>query len=139
MRNETPDRKLFKYIAENGGWDAVKVEVIETMIPEAELHSHEDTYINLEDPLCLNTRCAIFPFSAENPTPPTALPQLPLKTPEAKRAYRNAYYEAHKEELKTYRMEYYRKLKADPERYAALLKRLREARVQRIAKKKRVV
>ena len=132
--------KLYKYIAEHGGWDAVKVEIIETMVPEAELRIHEDSLINLMDPLCLNTRCAIFPFSSTNPvipdTPPSPRDTCKKHTTEKQKEYIKAYYEKRKEEIKAYRREYYYKLKQDPERYAAVLKGLREARARRLAKKK---
>jgi hypothetical protein len=136
-RNEC---KLFKYIAEHGGWDAVKVEIIETMVPEAELRIREDSLINLMDPLCLNTRCAIFPFSSTNPvipdTPPSPRDSCKKHTTEKQKEYHHKYYEKRKEEIKAYRMEYYYKLKQDPERYAAVLKGYREARARRLARKK---
>jgi hypothetical protein len=58
---ETPDRKLYKEVAEVGGWKNVKVEVITTFSfdTKEDLWKEEDKHINLDDPLCLNTRRAV--------------------------------------------------------------------------------
>lgn len=58
---QTPDRKLYKAVAELGGWCNIKCEIIETFgfTTKEELWEREDAMINLEDPLCLNTVRAI--------------------------------------------------------------------------------
>lgn len=55
-----PDRKVYKYIAENGGWPAVKMEIVSTSstLKGVELRLAENALINLSDPFCLNTHLA---------------------------------------------------------------------------------
>ena len=55
-----PERKIYKYIAENGGWTAVKIELISSSITleGLQLRLAENALINLGDPLCLNTHLA---------------------------------------------------------------------------------
>lgn len=58
---ETPDRKLYKTVAEVGGWKNVKVEIITTFsfMTKEDLWKEEDKYMKLDDPLCLNSNRAI--------------------------------------------------------------------------------
>lgn len=57
----TPDRKLYKAVAEAGGWKTVKVEILSTpaFTSKEDLWREEDKHINLADPLCLNSSRAI--------------------------------------------------------------------------------
>lgn len=117
---ECPERKVYKFIADNGGWDAVKVSVLETDIPEAKLREKENSYISKDDPYSLNSYCVIAPL----------IPARVVKRSEPRKAYDRAYYEVHKEELKKRRMERYAKDKADPERYARILETQRAAQTR---------
>ena len=58
---ETPERKLYKAVLKNGGWETVKLEVIEMNIVKnaEELRNKEETYINKDDVLCLNIKRAV--------------------------------------------------------------------------------
>jgi len=52
-----PDRKIFKAIADNGGWGKVKVEVIDMFINlsgKKSLRERENKHIVLTDVMCLN-------------------------------------------------------------------------------------
>jgi hypothetical protein len=55
-----PERKLYKHIAKNGGWMAVKMEIISTShtLRGLELRLAENAIIDLKDPYCLNTHLA---------------------------------------------------------------------------------
>jgi hypothetical protein len=55
-----PDRKLYKHIAENGGWVNVKMELISASITlkGLQLRLAENALIDLKDPFCLNTHLA---------------------------------------------------------------------------------
>lgn len=54
---KTPDRKLYKYIAENGGWNKVKMEILSLSYTRTleELRNEENALIKLDDPHCLNS------------------------------------------------------------------------------------
>jgi hypothetical protein len=51
------ERKLFKFIRENGGWETVVSSVLLEcdIYDRKELRKLEQTYIKKDDPLCLNT------------------------------------------------------------------------------------
>jgi hypothetical protein len=55
-----PNRKLYKHIADNGGWPAVKMEILSTSstMNRDQLKVAENELINLKDPHCLNTHRA---------------------------------------------------------------------------------
>ena len=54
---KTPDRKLYKYIADNGGWSKVKMEILSLSHTRTidELRNEEASLIKLDDPNCLNS------------------------------------------------------------------------------------
>lgn len=56
----TPDRRLYKAVAETGGWKNVRVEILTTLSfnSKEDLWKEEDKHIRLDDPHCLNTRRA---------------------------------------------------------------------------------
>lgn len=57
----TPDRRLYKAVAEAGGWANVKVEILTTLsfTSKEDLWKEEDKHVRLDDPHCLNTCRAI--------------------------------------------------------------------------------
>lgn len=99
------NRKLYKHILANGGWDTVKVLVLEEGIPEKNLLQKEQSYINIHDPFCLNSYSAVG----------TVVPKKQTIRSEKKKAYDSSYYEANKERLKQKRLDYYHSHKEDPE------------------------
>jgi hypothetical protein len=113
-------RKFYKHLKENGGWDVVKVLVLEKDIEESKLKLREQSFINKDDPFCLN---------AYNAVAPLVPAKVPVRTPRRK-AYDKAYYEAHKEEMKRKRMERYERDKEDPVKYAKILETARKASVR---------
>jgi hypothetical protein len=121
----TSERKLYKFIAENGGWEAVRVELVEYPVSEADLLMRERSYVNLEDPLCLNTYTPLYVPDAPKRTAPS-------ERTEERKAYDKEYYAEHQKHIKSNRMAHYYKLKEDPERYEALKKDLRDARARRV-------
>ena len=119
------NRKLYKHVAENGGWDAAKVLILETNIPdEATLLRKEQSYINLADPLCLNSHPAV----AE------VVPKRPSVRSDARKTRDRAYYEANREALKEKRRAYYATHKDDPEFRKTHRRQCREAMNRRRAK-----
>ena len=119
------NRKLYKHITENGGWDAVKVLVLETnILDEATLLRKEQSYINLADPYCLNSVPSVAEVIPKRPSKPRS---------EERKAYDRTYYEVHKEHLKKKRMDSYNAQKDDPEFREKHRRQGREA--QRRAKK----
>ena len=105
--DEKKDRKLFKHISDNGGWEAVKVSILEKDILEANLTAKENSYTNISDPFCLNSYQPIAPLVPVAPNKPRS---------EGRKAYDKTYYEQRKEELKTRRMERYAEDMKDPEK-----------------------
>lgn len=97
-------RKVYKKIAENGGWDVVKWCVLEENIPTEELVIKEQSYINKADPMCLNT------WSAYRPLVPA---RVPKNSPE-KLEYDKAYYQKNKEAIRKRQDAYYKKISEDP-------------------------
>lgn len=119
-------RKFYKHLMDNGGWDAVKVLVLERDVEEAKLKQREQSYINKDDPFCLNAYNVIAPL-------------VPAKIPtrsEHRKTYDKTYYEAHKEEMKRLRMERYHKDMANPARKERMLEVARQAQARYNAKKK---
>ena len=59
--NKEPDRKVYKHISENGGWEKVTIELIEFFPYTSDEHllTKEDECIKLDDPHCLNVKRAI--------------------------------------------------------------------------------
>lgn len=119
--DEGDERKLYAFIRENGGWDAVRVTAIETWIvakDREEVRIKEQSYICLEDHLCLNTLAAWRDVKAKV----------------------KEYYEAHKEEIIAYRVEWGRQkraaIRADPVAHAAAKER-RNARQRAYRAKKK--
>jgi hypothetical protein len=57
----TPDRKLYKAVADGGGWKNVRVEILTTLpfTSKEDLWREEDKHINTADPNCLNSFRAI--------------------------------------------------------------------------------
>ena len=104
-----PNQKVYKHIAGAGGWDSVKVNVVESGIPADDLVKREQSYIDVSDPFCLNT------WNAEAPRLPVS--RKTSRTPEIQ-SYHKAYYESRKEELKQRRREQYAAAKIDPEKLA---------------------
>lgn len=58
---QTPDRKLYKAVAEGGGWSNVRCEVLETFsfTTKEDLWRRENHHIRLDDENCLNSNRAI--------------------------------------------------------------------------------
>ena len=59
---ECPNRRVYKYIAENGGWPAVRMEILYTSSAyrtQKEVWAAEQTLIDKSDPYCLNTNNAL--------------------------------------------------------------------------------
>ena len=121
-------RKLYKHIYENGGWDHVKVEILEKDIEETNLKQREQSYINKEDSYCLNSYNVI--------SPAIKIPKKVSIRSDKRKEYDRLYYEQHKERLKQQRMENYVKVKNDPEKHAKMLEVSRNAQARYYAKKK---
>jgi len=120
-------RKFYQYLVTVGGWDNVKVLVLERDVEEEKLKQREQSYINKDDPLCLNTYNVIAPLVP-------VVKSTKGRTDE-KKAYDKTYYEAHKDEMKKARMERYKQDKADPVKNARLLEVARQAQARYLAKK----
>lgn len=113
-------RKLFQFIRSNGGWGLVTVSEVESFasIDKETLRQKEQTHIDLDNPLCLNTLRAY------------------VNVKEAVKCY----YDAHRESIDAYKLEWGRKKRqqiyADPVKHAEY--KARVAAVQRAyrAKKK---
>lgn len=121
-------RKLYKHLMDNGGWDTVKVLILERDVEEDKLKQREQSYINKDDPFCLNTYNVIASLV------PVVKSKI-IRT-DAKKAYDVAYYEAHKEEMKRLRMERYKRDMANPARKERMLEVARQATARYNAKKK---
>lgn len=126
---EEQTRKFYKHLLSVGGWDDVKVHILESNIEEEKLKQRENSYINKEDPFSLNTYSVIS----------TIVPVEPKKRTAQRKVYDRTYYQLHKEKLKQYRMEHYKMVKSDPEKSARMLEVSRQAQARYLAKKKLIV
>ena len=116
---ECPTRKVYKVISEHGGWKNVKVEIITSFsfTTKEDLWREEDKFINLKDPLCLNTSRAIL----------TEDERIQQKREVSSRCKKKKYYEDRKdpdwvEKTRERARALYAKQKQDPE----IMKRKRE-------------
>ena len=124
---DTQTRKFYQHLVTVGGWDNVKVLILESNVEEEKLKQREQSHINKDDPFCLNAYNVIAPLVP-------VVKSAKGRTDERK-AYDKIYYEAHKEELKKARMERYQQTKADPVKYARLLEVHRQSQARYVAKK----
>lgn len=120
-------RKLYKHIVSEGGWDKVKVLILESNIEEDKLSLREQSYINKDDTFCLNSYNVIAPLVRI---------REPVLRSDAKKEYDKEYYQNRKEELKRKRMERYEKDKLDPLKKARMLEVARNAQARYNHKKK---
>jgi hypothetical protein len=124
-------RRVYEYIRTvEGEWDSVKVSILERDIPVEKLAMKEQSYINKDDPFCLNTY---------NTVAPVVRVVLKANRTPRKKQYDVKYYEEHKERIKQQRRERWEKDRQDPERYARHLKQSREAQARYQSKKKESV
>lgn len=112
-------RKLYTFIKTlEDEWDSVRISILERDIPIEKIFIKEQSYINKDDPFCLNTYNSIAPVIKvvlkQNRTP-------------VKKQYDLDYYQKNKERIKEARRIQYQKAKEDPLRYSIHLKQSRES------------
>lgn len=111
------ERKVYKHIENNGGWDMVRISILEKDIPEEKLKTVEQSYINKDNEYCLNSYNAVAPLVQA---------RIPIRS-EARKASDRSYYEKNKEKIKARRMERYNHDKTDPEKIKRIRKKATEA------------
>jgi hypothetical protein len=125
---EKTNRKLYQFVRDNGGWDTVRVSVLESGIPDdATLLQREQANILLGDD-CLNSYNPVL-----QPPTPTPRPPVYKKRPEDnhKKVYDRTYYETNAEKLKARRREYYNAAKKDPVKMESINENLKLNRWRR--------
>jgi hypothetical protein len=126
--SKSPNRKVYKFINDNGGWDNVKVEILfKGDIDEKTLLEKEQSFIVITDDKCINSKCAV-------------APNVPVKykrtRDDKRKQYDKDYYEQNKEKIKARRMEWYFESKNDPVKYQRMLEVAKNATKRYKDKKK---
>lgn len=127
------DRRLYTKVAAVGGWDVVKVAILEQLVENKVLREREKSYINFDDPFCLNERRPIRTEEEHK----KVMKQYYEDKKEHLQERAKGYYAANKERCLERAKEYYRRRKEeDPEWTETLRVRQREAVKRYRAKKK---
>ena len=121
-------RKLYEYIRSlEDEWNSVKISILEKDIPIDKLLQREQSYINKEDKYCLNCYNSIAPLIKINKK---------NNRTDKKINYDKEYYNSNKEKLKEARRKRYEEDKQNPERYAIILEKGRQAQARYNQKRK---
>jgi hypothetical protein len=128
------DRRLYTKVVEVGGWEGVKVAILEQLVENKVLREREKSYINFDDPFCLNERRPVRTEEEHK----EVMKQYYKDKKEHLQGVAKKYYEENKERCLERSKEYYRRRKEeDPEWMETLRGRQREA-VKRCRERKKL-